>query len=497
MIEVERHRAAMVRVGMSRPIRLLLESGLAAPGDEIFDYGCGRGADIEALREAGLNVRGWDPYYAPEFSKEPAAIVNIGYVINVIENPNERAQVLMEAWALAKRMLVVSARLVSESSGLAGEQFADGVITRRGTFQKFYEQAELRDYIAQTTGVMPVSAAPGVFFVFRDESAKQAFLVTRYRRVNLGPKVRLREDLYEKYKELFEPIVEFFETKGRMPNADEVPTLDLVAAKIGSVSRVARALEKVLGAERLEAARKAVRNDLLVYLALSKFERRPPLRQLPTGLQLDIRSAFSSYKDACEEADALLFSVGNLQNVDKACRTSPIGKITPEALYVHISALGDLSPTLRVYEGCARVLVGSFEHANIIKLARTEPKVSYLSYPDFDNDPHPAIRESLRVHLQSFNLKYRTFHDAANPPILHRKETFVTSYYALRAKFERLTRQEERFGLYEESRRIGTRRGWEEALTAKGVALKGHRVVKLKCPQPSGGEALFDCVDSV
>ncbi|GFE51184.1 hypothetical protein So717_29370 [Roseobacter cerasinus] len=55
-----------------------------------------------------------------------------------------------------------------------------------------------------------------------------------------------------------------------------------------------------------------------------------------------------------------------------------------------------LSPVLRLYEGCARGYLGRVEGANIIKLHRDEPKVSYLSYPGFDNDPHLWL--ALRAH---------------------------------------------------------------------------------------------------
>jgi len=79
--------------------------------------------------------------------------------------------------------------------------------------------------------------------------------------------------------------------------------------------------------------------------------------------------------------------------VDTACLMSETGKLLPGALYVHESALDSLSPTLRVFEGCARAYIGRADGANVIKLHRSEPKVSYLSYPDFETDP---IRRSLR-----------------------------------------------------------------------------------------------------
>jgi hypothetical protein len=64
-----------------------------------------------------------------------------------------------------------------------------------------------------------------------------------------------------------------------------------------------------------------------------------------------------------------------------------------------------------------------------------------------------------------------------NPPILHRKETFVAPDHPLRPKFARLTAAEEAKGLLDESHRIGTRNQWELALAEKGLSLRGHRLV--------------------
>ena len=53
------------------------------------------------------------------------------------------------------------------------------MITSTGTFQKFYEQAELAAWIEQALGIQPLAAAPGIFYVFRDPSAAQQFLANR------------------------------------------------------------------------------------------------------------------------------------------------------------------------------------------------------------------------------------------------------------------------------------------------------------------------------
>ena len=72
--------------------------------------------------------------------------------------------------------------------------------------------------------------------------------------------------------------------------------------------------------------------------------------------------------------------------------------------------------------------------------------------------------------------------DSENPPILHRKESFLNSDHPLHGKFLRLTRQEEKAGLLDNTATIGSRDGWARRLRGAAFALRGHRLVKLKEP---------------
>ena len=156
-----------------------------------------------------------------------------------------------------------------------------------------------------------------------------------------------------------------------------------------------------------------------------------------------------------------------------------IGKLLPNALYIHESALDSLEPVLRIYEGCARAYLGEIEDTNIVKLHRFSGKVSYLAYPDFEKDPHPALLRSVKLNLRSRDLDCYDYSASDNPPILHRKETFLPPDHPLREKFVKLTQQEERHGLLEETSTIGTRNGWDLRLAEFGFTLRGHRLVRL------------------
>src|SRR5215831_489696 len=142
---IPRHRTAIRRGGHSRPVSLAQMHGLIGPETSFFDYGCGLGEDVRLLKTAGVRAEGWDPYYLPGSQLQPAECVNLGYVLNVIEDPKEREETLLSAFKLAQRVLVVSVRV--DQSLSSGTDFADGLVTNSGSFQKIFTQREFREYI--------------------------------------------------------------------------------------------------------------------------------------------------------------------------------------------------------------------------------------------------------------------------------------------------------------------------------------------------------------
>ena len=489
--DVQRHRTAMKRVEVSRPVRLALEDGIIHPGVRVFDYGCGRGGDLRRLEEQGIRCDGWDPAFRPDTSRTPADVVNLGYVVNVIEDPHERTETLRSAWSLAERVLLVSARLINEISDQRWRPCGDGFVTGRETFQKFYEQQELREWIEAALAVQAIPAAPGILYVFRDQELAQTYLSSRVRRRISLPRIRIsrRQRLFEENRPLLDALMAFVADRGRLPEDAELGVASEIRAEFGSVKRAFGVIQQVTGTEQWEEVSRERSQDLLVYLALARFGGRPTQRELPEALRLDIRALFSSYRNACDAADNLLFSAGNQDAVSRACAESPIGKCTQEALYLHTDALPQVPALLRVYEGCARAYVGSVEDANILKMHRLKPQVSYLAYPDFATNPHPALRESLKVRFKGLQIEYRDYRDTQNPFILHRKETFVAPDHPLRSKFEKLTKQEEAKGLFENTRTIGTAQGWNAVLRERGLRLRGHQLVRAEGTRRHAPEA--------
>ena len=156
-----------------------------------------------------------------------------------------------------------------------------------------------------------------------------------------------------------------------------------------------------------------------MYLALSAFPKRSRFSALPDELRHDIRAFFGSYSSGRTEADVFLFSAGDQDAVDCACRNASVGKLLPDALYVQRTAVEHLPPVLQVYEGCGRQLAGAVEGLTLVKLFRRRARVSYLAYEDFDRVAHPALRSTIVADLERLDLHFRDYTRSANPPVLH------------------------------------------------------------------------------
>jgi DNA phosphorothioation-associated putative methyltransferase len=476
-VEVERHRAAMTRIDLSRPVRLAIESGIITPATTIFDYGCGLGGDVQRLRSAGYNCEGWDPYYFPDVELRSTDIVNLSYIINVIEDPEERDRALAQAWELTGQVLIIAAQiLVNDLRGVLA--YGDGILTKRNTFQKYYQQAELKEYIDCILTVDALPIGLGVFLVFRDQCQAENFRAARlYTRMNT-PRVRIESKRFEDYQVQLEPLLNFLTQRGRIPVKGELPAAVELNREFGNLNRAFQIILTATDEADWDAIAYQRSLDIQVYLALAHFGQGRNLRNLAAAIRADIKAFFGSYEEACAVADRLLFKIGEPGVIKQACQQSKIGKLLPTALYVHISALNDLDPKLRLYEGCASQNIGGTEDANIIKFHTEKPCISYLYYPNFDTIAHPSLEWAMLIDLRDLSLKFRDYSQQENPPILHRKETFLSPNHPLYAKFAKFTKSEEKAGLFSETKTIGNQRGWEQRLADCGVQIKNHRVIR-------------------
>ncbi|MBK1716521.1 DNA phosphorothioation-associated putative methyltransferase [Thiocystis violacea] len=444
--DASRHLTALVRYGFSAPVQSLARSGFLDGRYRLFDYGCGRGDDVRGLVENGLSAAGWDPYHAPDQPIQTADIVNLGFVINVIEDFDERLEALTRAWSLAERLLVVSVMLTNRNDP-RGERFRDGVMTQRGTFQKYFGQAEIKTFLEQALDAEAIPVAPGVLYVFRDKDAEQRFLVDRYR----GRRDRLREpsrharerapkerrdraaERYAAFREPLERLWELWLTLGRTPEKSEVEDLPALTEGFGSLPKALRFLAERQDPDAIERAAAARLADLEVYFALQSFERRQPYSHLERGLQQDIKVFFGDYASAKARSLERLFQIADLAAIEDACRAAAehgLGWLDPgRSLQLHASLVEQLPPLLRIYVGCAAVLYGDYRHADLVKIHIGSGKVSLMRYDDFEGQPLPRLIERVKIKLRDLDIDYFAYGEAFAPPFLFHKSRFINEEF--------------------------------------------------------------------
>lgn len=474
-MQIQRSRTALSRTALSRPVAGALADHLIPEGVTVFDYGCGRGDDIARLRALGVDADGWDPAFRPNAAKRAADVVNLGYVVNVIEDIAERRATVVEAWALATRLLIVSGRTFGEDRAPAGVHHEDGLLTGRRTFQKLYTHTELGEWIERVTGERAYAAAPGVFYLFRDPSDAQTYVrskVAVYR-----PRRQIdSQALYETHRAVLEPLFTFMTVHARSPRAHEFSDADRAGVEeaVGSVARGARIIRSVTTAPYWEEVVKQRRNELLVMLALGRFRQENLLRDAIT--RSDVRTLFTSVDSARRNADRLLLACSDPALRQVNAMASKVGRISPTSIYVHAPALAELPPILRVFEGCARLLAGASVGVNIIRLSYVADEVEYRSYERFEETAHPPLSFSARVQIGKLDVRWVPPKKVGERPVLHQKEQFVSPEHPRHELYAALSRAERRAGLYDEPESIRTEAGWAKTLRERRLVVVGHRL---------------------
>jgi DNA phosphorothioation-associated putative methyltransferase len=475
-ILIERHKAALKRSELSRPVKIALEADLFREATTFFDYGCGCGEDIKQIKSHGYVASGWDPFYRPNTELESADIVNLGYIINVIEDIAERRQALIKAWSLTQKVLIISAQVLVDDRRRGLVAYGDGVVTNRNTFQKYYEQEELKLYIDQVLEVESIPAGLGIYLVFRQEAESEFFRASRlYSRLST-PRIQGKVRNFEDYRDLLTPLMDFYTKRGRLPVKGELASEEAIKGEFRSFQRAFKLILQATDRHEWDAIAEKRRQDLLVYLALGKFSGRPTIRKLAPEIKADVKALFGSYKQACTIADILLIHVGDLQKIANLCQASNIGKQLDGAIAVHISALEKLPPLLRLYEGCASRNFYRLENANIVKIYYNKPKITYLVYPEFDTKAHPALQATMEVDLHNLSVTYHDISDETNPLILHQKDALVAPDYPSYKKFVRLTKKEQNSGLLKNRDAIRRLHGWLRCLRENEIVIEGHKL---------------------
>jgi DNA phosphorothioation-associated putative methyltransferase len=456
---VARHLTALTRYSLSAPLQLLHRHGFLNGNVRFFDYGCGKGDDLRGVKDAGLEAGGWDPYYAADNPVTEADIVNLGFVINVIEDPVERRQALQRAFELAQRVLAVSVMIATENV-VRGMPFADGILTGRNTFQKYYTQSEFRQYLESILGDAPILVAPGIAFIFKDKDEEQRFQVARFRspvraqpiprppraqrevRIHAAPRLP-RSDRYEQHRTLLESLWKICLDLGREPLPEEVPELEAIETIFGSIRRAVRLLRSHHDEQLLIAARTQRADDLRVYFALQHFQKKQPYKHLEPRLQCDVKAFFDSYANARGEGLQLLHQASQTSVLEDAAKDAfeqGLGWLEPGShLQLHGQLIPRLPPVLRAYVGCAAALYGDISTVDLIKIHLGSGKLSLMTFDDFEGSPLSRMTRRVKVNLRTQDVSIFEYGAEYEPPFVYMKSRFMNEeaeHYAEQLAFD-------------------------------------------------------------
>ncbi len=475
VVEVARHKTALSRRDLSQPVSLMLRWGVIERDSSVFDYGCGQGDDVAILSANGIEAFGWDPHHAPTGPRRPADAVNLGFVLNVIEDPNERVETLKAAWSFARRALTVAVMLPGQTPPTAQRPYRDGFLTARGTFQRYFAHEEIKTFVEGALGERCITLSPGIITAFRDKELEQEVSYRRRSRAaliaegfvvppRLPRPVTVAPSVRERIQPELEDIWRTALALGRPPEAGEVESdvrQALATARVSLERAIALACDGTFDANLLEEAALARREDLLVHFALSLFPGAPRYTKLARSLQRDVKTFFRSHAAAMEEARRMLFSAGDKLAIRAAAETAVaagLGGFLGDAFVFTPSVLARLPPSLRVLHGCAEILHDDLNSAHFLQLPLDAPALTAITCDD-PSRHFPAVRSRVEIDLQALRARRR----GRAGSVLYMKSTYLAEVDPLRPAQAAIDQQLVSMGVVSSS---GEGPLWEELQSA-------------------------------
>lgn len=489
---IDRYKTAIVRYELSGPMKTLAKQGYLDGRFSIFDYGCGRGDDLRELEANGLDALGWDPVFSPDNDKVKSDIVNLGFVLNVIEDQDERLEALLNAWDLADKILVVSVMLANESYIEQFQPYKDGVITSRNTFQKYYAQSEFKEYLERSLQDDAIAVAPGIFYLFKDKLEEQHYLQSKYQRRYTWQQLTSPQPIESKERakliitqnrDVFDNFWNVCLELGRIPANDEFKSSEEVRNLIGSHKKVFGLLQEMFGAHEFANAQKSHKEDLLVYFAMGLFEKRKPYTHQPENLKRDIKALFGDYRTANNLAKELLFAIADTHLIEEECIKAheqlPASILNNgHSLILHKDYIEALPLLLRVYVGAALQLYGELDDTvELVKIHINSGKLTLTRYDDFSKSV-PYLIERTKIKMVNQNIDFFDYLDESRRPPLLNKHLLLSNTHE---QYEKQKNFDERL-----SKLLGTtatgevilnRQIFEERLALTGKHVAGFRLI--------------------
>ena len=430
---IERHRTAIKRKSLSSCMGALLDTSLISLDTEIFDFGCGRGDDIAILAHNKFeNVSGWDPHYAPDNPfPQFSDYVTLSFVLNVIEEPQERREVFKKAYSMARTALVFSVLLEHQADLRLLKPMNDGFVSSKNTFQKYYDHAEIMALVSEQLNERAIKLAPGVYIVFKDKDLEQEYLFKRQLGLLVDTPSQAAIDKVETYvASLVDKVRDQIMSFGRMPMLSELPNeltsqLSKAAVPYTRLSRLA--LSQVAIAE-LKTVGEVFASEILVFLAINMFQRRVKYGSLPEKLQNDVKVHFGSLKNAEDAAEKLLFSLsdtGALVFSAVGAEKDKLGRLVGNKFCFHYRNLSKLPVDLRLFAKIGERLHRPVIETEIIQLHLDTKKMSYLNVNDFDETPLPRIASREIVKFSSQEVSKFSHEERNDVRILYLKSMYM------------------------------------------------------------------------
>lgn len=326
----------------------------------------------------------------------------------------------------------------------------EGVRTQRGTFQKYYTQAEIKVFLEEVLDEGAIPVAPGVHYVFRDKDVEQRFLVERDR----SRRNRLRDpSVLKRPRQVKARRDRMAERYARYESElDDAQTLTKGFGSLGKALRFleahpARELGEDAVAADLAQAEVARVGDLRVYFALEQFKRRKPYKHLEPRLKRDIRQFFGDYGAARPAGWGLLRQIADVVAVEQACREAAEhglgwlatddaldteghskpgageGRSRAVSLQLDARLVEQLPGLLRVDVGAAAY--GDYRHADLIKIQIGSGKLTLMRFDDFDGAPLPRMLERVKIKLREQDVEVYRYGEGYEPPYLYWKSRYI------------------------------------------------------------------------
>ncbi|MBL4652321.1 MAG: DNA phosphorothioation-associated putative methyltransferase, partial [Flavobacteriales bacterium] len=398
---------------------------------------------------------------------------------------------LKNAWSLASKVLSIAVMPPSSDAIENSKPYGDGFKTMRGTFQKYFMQEQLKEYVFQALNEAPIAIAPGIFFVFKDKVSEQAFLVERYNRhkyksVTIRPDRQRPTTIAKPLKsDVLKPQLELLWQEildhGRFVHNDEIPIelADAFKAEHVSLKRAEQyCIDELIETDLLKKSGADRREDLLVYFALEMFSGRKPYRQLPKSLQHDIKAFFDNHANAQIEARNLLFSTGDAKAIRDACEefaNNNLGYIfNDEQMLLHVSVLDLLPPILRCYIGCAGVLYGDISTADLIKIHIGTGKLTLQIYDDFSK-ALPKLTQRVKIDMRSQKVRIFSSNDE-KVQFLYMKSLYIPDDFENFKEQSKFDRCLQKLGLFQFSNYGPDAKYFKDTLRDKGISIDGFNV---------------------